>query len=211
MSCPHSDDGDACAICKQEGEDGEEFMFLTCAHKFHKYCIDEYAAFLKEHEGEDAIIVCPICKKGRILSEADDDMPTTAVLDDELAVGELWDLVLGPSSTGTLLDNDPSGSAAPSDAHPANQEDSSGLAADAHVKVENGKGKKGKGKAKGVRMQVRRRGKGEQAGKAQGKGKGNRAPAGKGGRGRGNGRRRGTRRGRGNGKERGKRRRRESR
>ena len=25
-----------CSICEQEGEEGEEFMFLTCAHKFHK-------------------------------------------------------------------------------------------------------------------------------------------------------------------------------
>ena len=34
MSCPHSDDGECCAICKQEGEAGKEFMALTCAHKF---------------------------------------------------------------------------------------------------------------------------------------------------------------------------------
>ena len=34
MPCPHSDDGDCCAICKQEGEAGAENMGLTCAHKF---------------------------------------------------------------------------------------------------------------------------------------------------------------------------------
>ena len=96
MSCPHSDDGDACAICKQEGEDGEEYIFLTCTHKFHRYCIDEYAACLKQHEGEDAIIKCPICKEGRIPNERDDEL-----------VGALWGLVLGRGSSGTLVDEDP--------------------------------------------------------------------------------------------------------
>ena len=70
MPCPHSDDGDFCAICKQEGEEGGMFRFLTCAHKFHKYCIDGYAEVLKQQEGEDEMpLRCPICKEGRIPSE----------------------------------------------------------------------------------------------------------------------------------------------
>ena len=89
---------------------------------------------LKQQEGEDAIIRCPICKEGRIPSETDDEL-----------VCALVDLTRCRGSSGTLVDEDPSGSAAPAEAASANQDDSSGLAADGQ---EEGKGKdKGKGKA----------------------------------------------------------------
>ena len=129
-----------------------------------------------------------MCKEGGILSETYDKLAATLV-----------GLTVCRGSSGTLVDEDPSGSAAPAEAASANKEDSSGLAADAQVEEkeegkEKGKekGKKRKGKAKGEEVHVdepqdgtgnaegKRRGKGKQAGKVQGKRKGNRTRTGKG-------------------------------
>ena len=85
------------------------------------------------------MITLVMCREGRIPSETYDKL---------VAV----DLTVCPGSSGTLVDEDPSGSAAPAEAASANKEDSSGLAADAQVEEkEEGKekGKKRKGKAKG--------------------------------------------------------------
>ena len=71
---------------------------------------------LKQQEGEDAIIRCPICKEGRIPSETDDEL-----------VCALVDLTRCRGSSGTLVDEDPSGSAAPAEAASASQQDSSGI------------------------------------------------------------------------------------
>ena len=71
---------------------------------------------LKQQEGEDAIIRCPICKEGRIPSETDDEL-----------VCALVDLTRYRGSSGTLVDEDPSGSAAPAEAASASQQDSSGI------------------------------------------------------------------------------------
>ena len=54
---------------------------------------------------------CPICKEGRIPSHADDE-----------PVATLLDLTIGRGSSGTLVDEDPSGSAAPVEAASARQE-----------------------------------------------------------------------------------------
>ena len=93
-----SDGGDLCAICQQEGNEGESWTFLTCAHKFHTYCIDESAKHCKER---DVPVTCPTCKSGALPNDTDEER------------------VMDLTAPCTLVDGDSSGSAAPD----ASQED----------------------------------------------------------------------------------------
>ena len=52
-----------CTICKEPLEADQEKTWLSCAHSFHKVCVDEYMA-VHELGGDLSLVRCPQCRHG---------------------------------------------------------------------------------------------------------------------------------------------------
>lgn len=63
---PQGEDQDCCAICLVDFEPGETLKSISCAHKFHGDCIDEWLARRPE---------CPLCKRSFVPAGAPPSPP----------------------------------------------------------------------------------------------------------------------------------------
>ena len=93
----------SCQLCNDDlAGDAEGTIFLTCAHSFHRSCVDEYKMVLSLPQGH--MLVCPKCKLGTEVAPGEPSRPVVDLGDQE----EDCLLYTSPSPRDGLLSRMPS-------------------------------------------------------------------------------------------------------